>query len=346
MMRVRPVLPLLFFATIVRCGREQITVTDPYFGDYEREYLEFLPSSYTPDGEPYPLILDFHGWWGSAEGHIQDSLWDVVGEEEGLIIIVPEGIPDSPQGIKTWNITKEYDEEYGWRCDPDRTQWWVADCHESCKEWCNPEYGCTAGTTCYNDQAFIEQLIQFLQTKYNVDSNHIHISGHSNGGTFTWRMWSYSTLNLGASGPNAGSPFIGAGEVPMPPRSLIDFHGLDDGTVPRLYENSYGEGPMGVVRTILSGDALYYYYKPEYLNYVADKYSCNDWSAYPTSMDGTDGWECQVRSGCINEVEIVMCGGNYGHHYPFDKGDNKAEAARIMWQFFKAHPYVPESKQI
>ena len=29
---------------------------------------------------------------------------------------------------------------------------------------------------------------------------------------------------------------------------------------------------MGVVRTILSGDALYYYYKPEYLNYVADKY--------------------------------------------------------------------------
>ena len=43
-----------------RCGREQITVTDPYFGDYEREYLEFLPSSYTPDGQPYPLILGMY----------------------------------------------------------------------------------------------------------------------------------------------------------------------------------------------------------------------------------------------------------------------------------------------
>ena len=29
---------------------------------------------------------------------------------------------------------------------------------------------------------------------------------------------------------------------------------------------------MGVVRTILSGDALYYYYKPEYLDFVADQY--------------------------------------------------------------------------
>ena len=54
---------------------------------------------------------------------------------------------------------------------------------------------------------------------------------------------------------------------------MIDFHGLDDGTVPRLYENSYGEGPLGVVRTIKSADALYYYYKPEYLDFVADEVS-------------------------------------------------------------------------
>ena len=44
-------------------------------------------------------------------------------------------------------------------------------------EWCNAEYGCTAGTTCYNDLAFIEQLIQDLQSRYNIDPNHIHITG-------------------------------------------------------------------------------------------------------------------------------------------------------------------------
>ena len=51
------------------------------------------------------------------------------------------------------------------RCDPDRSEYGENECHTSCSEWCNPAYGCTAGTTCYNDQAFIEQLIQNIQVK-------------------------------------------------------------------------------------------------------------------------------------------------------------------------------------
>ncbi len=62
---------------------------------------------------------------------------------------------------------------------------------------------------------------------------------------------------------------------------------------------------MGAVRTILSGDALYYYYKPEYLNYVADKYryeiiylyfihkirgsSMGEWLGCSLAVLGTDG---------------------------------------------------------
>ena len=38
-----------------------------------------------------------------------------VGEEEGLIIAVPDGIPDAESGTRTWNITEEYSEAYGWR---------------------------------------------------------------------------------------------------------------------------------------------------------------------------------------------------------------------------------------
>ncbi|XP_023346464.1 uncharacterized protein LOC111715385 isoform X2 [Eurytemora carolleeae] len=236
-----------------------IQTSDPYFGGTEREYLIYIPSTYTPDN-PSPLVLDFHGWGGSADWHIKDSLWDAVGEEEGLIIVVPNGIPDAESGTRTWNITKEYDTEYGWRCDPDRSEYGENECHTSCSEWCNPAYGCTAGTTCYNDQAFIEQLIQNIQETYCVDNKHVHISGYSNGGTFTYRMFSYSHLNLGGFGSVSGAPFIGRGDVPYPARSLIDFHGLDDWTVPRQYDHSPGEGPLGDVRTIMSWDALYYYY--------------------------------------------------------------------------------------
>jgi len=318
-------------------SREVLLVEDPYFGLYEREYLLFLPSTYS-DSFPVPLVLDFHGWSGSAEGHIHDSLWDQVGEMEGFITAVPDGIPDSASGTRTWNVTQEYDDTWGWRCEPNRTDYGENECHASCSEWCNPGYGCTAGTTCYNDLAFVEQLILNIMENYCIDLDHIHISGYSNGGTFTYRMFSYSNLRLGASGSVSGAPFIGAGEVPQPPRSMIDFHGLDDWTVPRLYDHSPGEGPMGQVRTIMSWDALYYYYKPDYLNLVADTYNCADWTPYTTPMDGVDGWECLVRRGCDQDTEIVMCSGDYGHTYPFSQSEVKVNAAKILWSFFSENP--------
>merc|ERR1712013_648508 len=322
---------------LVNAGtRESIEIIDPYLGLVEREYLLYLPSSYD-ETRPHPLVLDFHGWSGSAEGHILDSKWDIVGEEAGVIVVVPDGIPDSESGVRTWNITTEYDDEYGWRCDPDREEYGESECHYSCSEWCRPSYGCTAGTTCYNDLAFIEQLIDRLIESFNLDEEHIHISGYSNGGTFTYRMFSYSEKNIAASGSVSGAPFIGHGAVPNPPRSLIDFHGQDDWTVPLLYDHALGEGPMGEVRTIMSWDALYYYYKPDYLDYVADAYHCSGWDSYTTVMDGVAGWVCMVRRACDGDAEIVKCTGDYGHVYPFHNQDAVA-AAKILWEFFAAHP--------
>jgi poly(3-hydroxybutyrate) depolymerase len=57
-----------------------------------------------------------------------------------------------------------------------------------------------------------------LQETYNIDVNQVHITGYSNGGTFTYRMFSYSEKNLAASGSVSGAPFIGRAAVPMPPR--------------------------------------------------------------------------------------------------------------------------------
>ena len=35
----------------------------------------------------------------------------------------------------------------------------------------------------------------------------------------------------------------------------------------------------------MSWDALYYYYKPDYLNLVADTYNCADWTSYTTRKE-------------------------------------------------------------
>ena len=85
---------------------------------------------------------------------------------------------------------------------------------------------------------------------------------------------------------------------------------------------------------------LYYYYKPEYLDLVADAYKCDDWAKWETNMDGVDEWECLLRGGCDNGVEIVKCSGNYGHVYPFNDSKQPQEAARILWKFFSEHPSI------
>ena len=135
---------------------------------------------------------------------------------------------------------------------------------------------------------------------------------------------------------------------------MIDFHGRDDWTVPLQYDHSPGEGPMGQVRTIMSWDALYYYYKPEYLDLVADAYNCGGWEEWMTDMDGEDGWGCLIRQECIDGVKvwagwkqleimgicfkIVKCSGDHGHVYPFNESDHPEEASRILWKFFAENP--------
>jgi hypothetical protein len=157
---------LSLFIGLINAGfRQTIDIFDPYLGVVEREYLIYLPSTYSEE-TPHPLVLDFHGHGGSAEGHIWQSKWDVVGEEFGVIVVVPDGAPDADSGTRTWNVTTEFIDTFGWRCDPDREQYGESECHYSCSEWCNPVYGCTAGTTCYNDLAFIEQLIDRLRVSF------------------------------------------------------------------------------------------------------------------------------------------------------------------------------------
>ena len=101
---------------------------------HPRLYLQFLPSSYSEDLGPWPLVLDFHGFTMTAEEQRQYSKWDVLAEEEGFIAVFPEGVPDSPSQLRnakllsavnlnkvnrSWNINDDSG-VYGDVCDRDR----------------------------------------------------------------------------------------------------------------------------------------------------------------------------------------------------------------------------------
>ena len=144
------------------------------------------------------------------------------------------------------------------------------------------------------------------------------------------------TDRLASIGPTAGAPLLGFGDVPFSPISLIDFHGLNDRHIPYNLTHAHGEGPHG---TVISSDGYYYHQKAEVISQWAEGMECGPSQPWPTHMDGSKGWQCTIRPGCIGGAEVVSCTGEYGHNYPFGHdGDGFIEGSRIMWKFMKEHP--------
>lgn len=188
-------------------------------------------------------------------------------------------------------------------------------------------------TTCYDDVVFTDTLIDQIASEFCVDLDSVHQSGISNGGMFSYFIAS-RTDKFATIGPVAGAPLIGYGEVPSGPISVIDFHGINDDTIPIDVGHSMGEGPHN---SVISWDGYYYGEKARVIAEWADGLECGPSVPWPTDMDGTNGWACIIHSGCKGGGEIVACTANYGHDYPF--GPNRyVESSRIMWSFMKAHP--------
>ena len=72
----------------------------------------------------------------------------------------------------------------------------------------------------------------------------------------------------------SGSPLLGFGPLPARQVNIIDFHGLQDESIPYSVDWGYGRGPAGAVETIISSDGLYYYDKAQYLQYLAEGWGC------------------------------------------------------------------------
>jgi len=108
----------------------------------KREYLLYLPKSY--DGaKPTPLVITLHtsmSWDSSA---MVISQWNSVADENGLIVVYPEGTGFGP---KSWEMTG--------RETPSRMP----------------------------DVIFISELIDNLEASYNIDKTRIYANGMSNGG--------------------------------------------------------------------------------------------------------------------------------------------------------------------
>ena len=168
-----------------------------------REYLLYIPQSYSED-TPLPVMLNFHGFGGTAQRHLRSADMRELSESKGFILIYPQG-----------TLLGNY------------------------AHW-NPSPVGEGNKSSTDDLGFIDKLLTTLPEKINIDSSRIYACGYSNGVFLSYSLACNLTNQIAAIGSVAGTMLTDTYEncnayVPKP---MINIHGAKDPIVP--YQGSTG----------------------------------------------------------------------------------------------------------
>ena len=167
----------------------------------EREYILYVPNSY--DGTSVvPLLLNFHGFGGSASEFINDADMRAEAEANSFILVYPQG--SCLNGASHWNP-----------CPIDGDNKSTAD-----------------------DVGFVEAMISEISSQYNLDMERIYAAGYSNGGMMAYGLANYKSNLIAAIASVSGTMLdcIGSTSHPIP---VVHLHGTSDGVIPYDGSNDY-----------------------------------------------------------------------------------------------------------
>lgn len=204
-----PFTPVPIFLTLALCANSAIGADGPrrvwQIEGVEREAIVHLP---TGAPHPCPVILAFHGHGGRAQSvqrsmHFQDE-W-------------PEAVVVYPQGLATRTARDPAGARAGWQNRP--------------------------GENDDRDLKLVDQIMASLRASGWVDDTRVYVTGHSNGGGFTYALWLARAEMLAAVAPVAGGTFAARSLTPLP---CMHVAGRADTIVP--FANQ--ERVMAAVRTL------------------------------------------------------------------------------------------------
>ena len=158
-----------------------------------REYILYVPNSY--DGtSSIPLLLNFHGFGGSASQFMQEADMRSLAEADTFILVYPQG--SCLDGSSHWNPC--------------------------------PTGGDNKSTA--DDLGFVESMISEISSQYNVDMERIYAAGYSNGGMMAYGLANYKSDLIAAVASVSGTMLNCTGPTshPMP---VVHLHGTSDGVV-------------------------------------------------------------------------------------------------------------------
>ena len=158
-----------------------------------REYVLYIPNSY--DGTSFvPLILNFHGFGGSASDYMQEADMRSLAEVDTFILVYPQG--SCLDGFSHWNPC--------------------------------PIGGDNKSTA--DDVGFIESIISEISSQYTIDMERIYAAGYSNGGMMAYGLANYKSDLIAAVASVSGTMLNCTGPTshPMP---VVHLHGTSDAVV-------------------------------------------------------------------------------------------------------------------
>jgi polyhydroxybutyrate depolymerase len=158
-----------------------------------REYVLYIPDSY--DGtSSVPLMLNFHGFGGSASDYMQEADMRSLAEVDTFILVYPQG--SCLEGSSHWNP-----------CPTDGDNKSTAD-----------------------DVGFVEFMISEISSQYNTDMERIYAAGYSNGGMMAYGLANYKSDLIAAVASVSGTMLDCTGPTshPMP---VVHLHGTSDSVV-------------------------------------------------------------------------------------------------------------------
>lgn len=278
-----------------------------------RDYRLTVPEGY--DGsEPVPLVVNLHGFGGSAAAHDEATgIPDAAGQRGWLVVSpqgsglsVPEGTPEAEaaapfEGIPFWNVFGPGQVDFG-----------------------GDAPGLPPGTTLdVDDVDFLDSMLDELSTELCVDADRLFAVGHSNGAGMSITLACELGDRLAAVGAVAGVNLTGVcdGEDPL---SVLAVHGDADEVV--VYEGG------SLLDFELGNPSV-----PDRMDQLAERSGCDP---APRPAEAPEGVERQRWEGCDGgtAVELWTIAG-WGHDWPGAASPAEPgviDATEVVLDFFES----------
>lgn len=246
---------------------------------------------------PSHLVIGLHGGLGSGEQFAEATGYDTLAAQKKFVMVYPDGVN------RTWN---------GGRC-----------CGRAQRED-------------IDDVGFLAALVEHLAQRIPIDSEHVFMTGHSNGAIMTFRFACERADLVAAVAPVAGSLEIG--DCPATRGvSLLLIHGDSDLNHP--LEGGEGERSLAGVAFASVGESMARW--TEAMGCEAPEPSTEEGplttTEWPSCRDGT-----LARTVIIAGADHPWPGGTVGAPEIQGTPSNDLDATAATWAFFaESPPSVP-----